>query len=178
MGGWAHEGSGGSGDSLKGTGWNVARTCRLTTGVLLLSPSLYRCFHLPPAAAGPAPRGGSAVGAVQLDDRAPALVPRGESATAALRCATAALWWWCFCTCCCCPLSRSVGRPGLLPTSWLAARRCPLLQLRVVRVHTGDAQECARIRREVLARPDSFDVCVTTCGRAGEGRQGERGRGE
>lgn len=38
----------------------------------------------------------------------------------------------------------------------------PTTQMRVVRLHTGDREERARLKREVLGQPDSFDVAVTT----------------
>lgn len=34
--------------------------------------------------------------------------------------------------------------------------------MRVVRVHSSDAEERQRLKREVLSRPSSFDVAVTT----------------
>lgn len=44
-----------------------------------------------------------------------------------------------------------------LPNPTLAA-----WQMRVVRLHTGDAEERVRIKREVLSQPGSFDVGITT----------------
>jgi hypothetical protein len=34
--------------------------------------------------------------------------------------------------------------------------------MRVVRMHTGDGAERRRLKQEVLSRPDSFDVAITT----------------
>ena len=42
------------------------------------------------------------------------------------------------------------------------ARPCRTPQMRVVRLHTGDPAERRRLKHEVLLRPDSFDVAVTT----------------
>jgi hypothetical protein len=36
------------------------------------------------------------------------------------------------------------------------------VQMRVVRLHTGDHEERRRLKKEVLSQPDSFDVAVTT----------------
>ena len=49
---------------------------------------------------------------------------------------------------------------GLRLRAALSQRWCP--QLRAVRLHTSDKAECDRLCHEVLARPDSFDVAVTT----------------
>ena len=51
-------------------------------------------------------------------------------------------------------------------TSWVVELRrfCPAL--RVVRLHSGDARERERLRREVLSDVGAFDVVVTTCVRS------------
>lgn len=48
------------------------------------------------------------------------------------------------------------------PRKRAAPRAAPRPQMRVVRLHTTDAGERARIKREVLSQPSSFDVAVTT----------------
>ncbi|KAK9859870.1 hypothetical protein WJX84_002821 [Apatococcus fuscideae] len=65
-------------------------------------------------------------------------------------------------------LDRGLPGPSLVVcplsviSSWMAEfqRWCP--QLRVVRIHSSDAAERARIRHEVLCQPHTFDVAVTT----------------
>lgn len=46
--------------------------------------------------------------------------------------------------------------------SCLIVQRVLRPQMRVVRLHTTDAGERARLKREVLSQPDTFDVAVTT----------------
>ncbi|KAK9837753.1 hypothetical protein WJX74_004265 [Apatococcus lobatus] len=65
-------------------------------------------------------------------------------------------------------LDRGLAGPSLVVcplsviSSWMAEfqRWCP--SLRVVRIHSSDANERARIRHEVLCQPHTFDVAVTT----------------
>ncbi|EFN54637.1 hypothetical protein CHLNCDRAFT_9749, partial [Chlorella variabilis] len=50
---------------------------------------------------------------------------------------------------------------SVLP-SWMSEFERWSPQMRVVRVHSSDAEERQRLKREVLSRPSSFDVAVTT----------------
>jgi SWI/SNF-related matrix-associated actin-dependent regulator of chromatin subfamily A member 5 len=50
---------------------------------------------------------------------------------------------------------------SVLP-NWMAEFRRFAPDMRVVRIHVNDEGERQRLRTEVLARPDTFDVAVTT----------------